>query len=76
MSDSWKEKILRRQEADAERLENAENSLLGVTALGLSAGGDKSSDRSLDRAFALREICSFFGIATPEFHPDRLENES
>ena len=76
MSDSWKEKILRRQEADAERLENAENSLLGVTALGLSAGAEKSSDRSLDRAFALREICSFFGIATPEFHPDRLENES
>ena len=76
MSDSWKERILLRQAADAERLENAENSLLGVTAHGVSAGGEKSSDRSLDRAFALREICTFYGISTPEFHSDRLDNES
>lgn len=76
MSDRWKERILRRQETDAERLENAENRLLGVTAPGTSADREKSGDRSLDRAFALREICTFFGIPTPDFHPDRLENES
>ena len=76
MSDSWKERILRRQEDDAERLENAENRLLGVTEPGMAAGREKSSDRSRDRAFALQEICSSFGISTPEFNPDRLENES
>ena len=76
MSERWKERVLIRQAADAERLENAENSLLGVTARRVSAGQEKSSDRSLDRAFALRDICTFYGISTPDFHPDRLENES
>ncbi len=76
MSETWKERILIRQAADAERLENAENSLLGVTARRVAAGREKSSDRSLDRAFALRDICTFYGISTPDFHPDRLENES
>ena len=41
MSETWKERILIRQAADAERLENAENSLLGVTARRVSAGRKK-----------------------------------
>ena len=76
MSDSWMERILHRQQADAERRENAENKLFGVTAPGTLAGGEKSSNRSLDRAFALKEICTYFGISTPEFQPDRIGNES
>jgi len=75
MSDNWKERILQRQSADAERLENAEDKLFGVTVHGASEDRRKSSDRSLDRAFALREICTFYGISTPEFHPDRIGNE-
>ena len=44
MSDNWKERILHRQQADAERLENAENKLLGVTAMTTLLGRKQFND--------------------------------
>ncbi len=76
MSEKWQKKIISRYDSDAERLENASGELLGVTARKQRTGVPRTRDRSQDRAWALREICSFYRIPTPDFDPDRLENES
>ena len=76
MNGKWKQKIISRYKSDAERLENASRKLIGVTRNGPHNDIPKSSDRSQDRAWALREICTFYHIPTPDFRPDRLENEA
>ncbi len=76
MYGKWRNRIISRYQSDAERLENASRSLIGVTRRGRRADTYRSSDRSQDRAWALREICAFFHIPTPDFRPDRLENEA
>lgn len=70
----WQNTIRKRSEADQERLENAYEMLTGVTHSGVPPI-EKNRDRSQDTAYALREICTFFHIPTPEFQPDSLENE-
>jgi NHLM bacteriocin system ABC transporter ATP-binding protein len=70
------DRIVDRYHSDSERLENASRKLMGVTARGQQTDTSRSSDRSQDRAWALREICSFFYIPTPDFQPDHLENEA
>ena len=69
-------RVREREAADRERLANAEGKLLGVTDPGRPEAREKSSDRSQDRAFALREICGYFEIPTPDFQPDRVGNEN
>ena len=76
MNEKWQKRIISRYDSDSERLENASRKLLGVTARGPHTENVRSSDRSQDRAWALREICTFFHIPTPDFRPDRLENEA
>ena len=76
MNGKWQQKIISRYKSDAERLENASRKLIGVTRNGPHNDIPKSSDRSQDRAWALREICTFYHIPTPDFRPDRLENEA
>ena len=70
------DRIVDRYHSDSERLENASRKLMGVTARGQQTDTSRSNDRSQDRAWALREICSFFYIPTPDFQPDHLENEA
>ena len=76
MNVNWEKRLRDREAADRERLANAEGKLLGVTDPGRPEAREKSSDRSQDRAFALREICGYFEIPTPDFQPDRVGNEN
>ena len=76
MNVNWEKRLREREAADRERLENAIGKLLGVTDPGRPEAREKSSDRSQDRAFALREICGYYEIPTPDFQPDRVGNEN
>ena len=76
MNGKWQQRIISRYNSDTERLENASRKLMGVTRNGQHTDASRSSDRSQDRAWALNEICAFFHIPTPDFRPDRLENEA
>ena len=76
MNGKWQKRIISRHHSDAERLENAYRNLMGVTRNGQHTDASRSSDRSGDRAWALREICAFYHIPTPDFRPDGLDNEA
>jgi len=76
MNGKRQQKIISRYKSDAERLENASRKLTGVTRNGPHTDASKSSDRSQDKAWALREICTFYHIPTPDLRPDGLENEA